>query len=69
MSSLETLIGQYVFPIAVTGYLLVERSQNAKKDREDRNNNALIMSKALKDFTTALTELKTIIKERIPIVS
>ena len=54
VSGLEQLIGQLAFPVAVTAYLLIERSKTTKGFTEALNNN-----------TIALTELKTLIRERL----
>ena len=54
MTAIETLIGQYAFPIAVTAYLLYERSKLTKE-----------FTTALSNNTKVIAELKTVIEARL----
>ncbi len=59
--SLVDQIGILGFPIAVSVYLLYERTQNDKANREDRSAATIALNKN----TEILSGLKTLIEERI----
>ena len=64
MSSIEGLITQFGSPIAIAGYLLYERAIIRKEVREDKNRTIQMVVDAVNNNTIALTEIKTLIRER-----
>ena len=65
MNGLEQLVGTLAFPIAITVYLLVERNNIRKENREDKINTTKMFTDAFNENTRILAELKILIQERL----
>ena len=59
MEDFTSLIGTLGFPIAVCCWLFWERHNTQKASQEERQEKREKLTNAIKEFTTAITDLKT----------
>lgn len=63
-----TLIGQLGFPIAVSVYLLYERTKTFKETKEQETKDRTVLIEIIKSNTVANTELKSVIQKLCELV-
>lgn len=59
IEDLPALISTHGFPIVMCCYLLLERHHTANAHQKEREKTQEKLAEAIKDFTTAISDLKT----------